>query len=118
MVYLAFAGIGVGVVGEHGLLDPAHERAVMVLGDSQQVKILARKMVGVVFEFAAHRREIGLFQRGDHALFVGQIAFHGGDGAVDRRDRVGAPASGVGRPVIVFVAKRSDVFLVTGCVAV
>src|SRR2546430_2409266 len=118
MLHLAFAGISVGVVGEHGLLDPAHERAVMVLGDSQQVKILDRKMVGVVFEFAAHRREIGLFQRGDHALFVGQITFYGGDRAVDHRDRIEALGSVEGRPVIVFLAKRADEFLVTRVVEI
>src|SRR5712691_4782303 len=68
LLHLAFGGVGIGVIGEHHLLDLAHVSAVGVLGDAQEVEILDRKVVGIIFEGSTHRGEVGLGQRGDHAV--------------------------------------------------
>src|SRR5438874_2562796 len=118
LLHLAFAGIGVGVVGEHDPLDLAHVGALIVLDDAQQVEILDREMVVVVFEEPAHRAELGLLERGDQALLVRQIAFDRGDGAIDHRDRIEA-LRGVERWVIVvLLAEGGDEFLVARVVEI
>src|SRR5438067_633504 len=90
LIHLAFLGVGAGVVGEYHLLDLTDKGSVAVRDDPQQIEVLDREMVGVVLEGSAHRREIGLGQRGDQRWSVGEVAFDRGDGAVDHRDRVEA----------------------------
>src|SRR5580693_2630691 len=72
----AILGVAVAVILEHFLDDLGLEFSIGSLGDLGQVKILDRIAVGIEFEAAAQRGEIGLLQRRRHCILVAEIAFH------------------------------------------
>src|SRR5262245_10396434 len=64
LFHRAFLGVGILVIREHGLLDLHHRvLAGRPRHGLQQIEILDRKMVAVVSELPAGRREVGLLHR-------------------------------------------------------
>src|ERR1700722_16830237 len=69
----AILGVTVAVILEHLLDDFGLEFAVGALGALGQIEVLDRIAVGIEFEAAAQRGEVGLFERRDHGILVGKV---------------------------------------------
>src|SRR5258706_15272045 len=76
VAWRAILGVTVAVILEHLLGDLGLEFAVRAFGDLGKVEILDRIAVGVEFEPAAQRGEVGLLQCGRHGFLVGEVALY------------------------------------------
>src|ERR1700736_1326226 len=107
----AVLGVTVAVFLKDLLHDLGLEFAVRTLRHLGQVKVLDRIAIGVEFESATERREVGLLQRGRDRVLVGKVALHRLDRTVDQQRRViGLHRIGAGDGVVGSFIARDELF--------